>query len=37
MTTLIGCARSGFRGVESLDRERGAAERRIGERETDPC
>ena len=34
---LINCVRSCFRGIESLDRERGKAEERVRDRETDPC
>jgi ArsR family transcriptional regulator, arsenate/arsenite/antimonite-responsive transcriptional repressor len=34
---LIACARSCFRGVTSLDRERARAEKRVAERESAPC
>jgi hypothetical protein len=34
---LLGCVRSCFRGIESLDNERGAAERRVAERTGSPC
>ena len=34
---LINCVRSCFRGVPSLDRERGRAEKRVASRETKPC
>lgn len=34
---LIACVRSCFVGITSLDRERKAAEKRIGEREANPC
>jgi ArsR family transcriptional regulator, arsenate/arsenite/antimonite-responsive transcriptional repressor len=35
--TLIGCVRSCFAGIPSLDAERAAAERRVAERVDDPC
>jgi ArsR family transcriptional regulator, arsenate/arsenite/antimonite-responsive transcriptional repressor len=35
--TLLKCVRGCFKGIESLDDERAAAEVRIGEREGDPC
>lgn len=34
---LIGCVRSCFTGIASLERERQRAARRIREREEDPC
>jgi ArsR family transcriptional regulator len=34
---LIACARSCFRGIASLDRERSRAEQRVAERERAPC
>jgi ArsR family transcriptional regulator, arsenate/arsenite/antimonite-responsive transcriptional repressor len=34
---LIGCVRTCFRGIPSLDRERIKAEERVMARETDPC
>jgi ArsR family transcriptional regulator len=34
---LIGCVRSCFVGIRSLDRERSRAASRIRERESDPC
>jgi ArsR family transcriptional regulator len=34
---LIACARSCFRGIGSLDRERTRAEKRVAEREGAPC
>jgi len=35
--TLINCVRSCFAGIDSLDRERDLASRRLKERESDPC
>lgn len=35
--TLINCVRSCFAGIDSLDRERDLASRRLRERESDPC
>ena len=35
--TLINCVRSCFAGIDSLDRERDLASRRLEERESDPC
>lgn len=34
---LIGCVRTCFRGIPSLDRERAKAEARIKSRKEDPC
>lgn len=34
---LIGCVRTCFRGISSLDREREAAESRVTERKASPC
>ena len=34
---LIGCVRTGFKGIASLERERVKAEARIRTREADPC
>lgn len=34
---LIGCVRSCFQGVETLDTERARAEDRVRERDADPC
>ena len=34
---LVGCVRSCFAGVTSLDAERSAATRRVAERAADPC
>lgn len=35
--SLIACVRSCFRGIGALDRERARAERRVAERDVDPC
>jgi ArsR family transcriptional regulator len=35
--TLLACVRSCFRGITQLDRERARAERRVRDREADPC
>lgn len=35
--TLLNCVRSCFKGIESLDDERSAADDRIRTRESDPC
>jgi ArsR family transcriptional regulator len=35
--TLLNCVRSCFKGIESLDDERAAAEARVTAREADPC
>jgi ArsR family transcriptional regulator len=35
--SLIGCVRTCFRGIPSLDRERARAEKRIEARQGDPC
>lgn len=35
--TLLNCVRSCFKGIDSLDDERAAAEDRIAARESDPC
>ncbi len=35
--TLLNCVKSCFKGIESLDDERAAAEARVQERESDPC
>lgn len=34
---LIGCVRTCFRGISSLDREREAAESRVADRRRSPC
>lgn len=34
---LIACVRTCFRGIGALDRERAKAERRVAERDADPC
>ena len=34
---LVNCVRSCFTGIESLDRERGRAEKRVAARESAPC
>lgn len=34
---LINCVRTSFKGIDGLDDERDAAERRVKERETKPC
>ncbi|HEY6210539.1 MAG TPA: metalloregulator ArsR/SmtB family transcription factor [Gemmatimonadales bacterium] len=34
---LIGCVRTCFRGISSLDRERASAETRVAERRARPC
>ena len=34
---LIGCVRTCFRGIVSLDRERASAEARVAERKASPC
>lgn len=35
--TLLNCVKSCFKGIESLDNERAAAEARVQDRESDPC
>lgn len=35
--TLLGCVRTCFRGIGSLDAERAAAAKRIAERQRNPC
>lgn len=35
--TLLSCVRTCFKGIESLDDERAAAEARVEEREGNPC